>query len=68
MDAIKAFKTRNEAQAKLATMRGWDAKPVKLNLPVESSYDPDRGYTEYADQWAIQCNGDKYLRTNGYVN
>lgn len=68
MGAIQTFKTRKAAVAEIATMRGWDAKPVKLYLPVESSYDPERGYTKYADQWVIECDGVKYLRTDGYIN
>jgi hypothetical protein len=66
--AIKTFKTRQEAVAHIEAMDGWNAKPVQLYLAVEASYDPERGYTEYADQWVVECNGDKYLRTDGCVN
>lgn len=66
--AIQTFKTRKEAAAHIATMAGWSARPVKLFLAVEDSYDPEHGYAKHADQWAVECDGSKYLRTDGYVN
>ena len=55
----ETFKTKKEAEAEIARMRGWKAKAVKMN-----HVDNDNNMTVV---WVIQCDGDKYLREDGYV-
>lgn len=52
----QTYNTQREALAKIKTMRGWHARPIRLYL------DDDRG-----DQWVIQCDHTLYLRLDGYV-
>lgn len=55
----ETFKTKKEAEAEIARMRGWTAKAVKMN-----HVNNDNNMTVV---WVIQCDGDKYLREDGYV-
>ena len=57
----QTFKTRKQAVAEIEKMRGWDAKPVKLCLPDSPDADKD------GNAWVIQCDGNKYMRKDGYV-
>ena len=59
---IKQFVTRKQAENEIATMRGWDAKPVKI-VGNDNDGNP-------AERWAIQCTQGKtvlYMRDDGYV-
>jgi len=40
-------------------MRGWKAKAVRMNDLDDNN--------NLIVVWVIQCNGDKYLREDGYV-
>ena len=57
----QTFKTRKDALAEIEKMRGWDAKPKQLFLPG------DENANRNDNAWVIQCDGNKYLRKNGYV-
>jgi hypothetical protein len=48
------FDTRKAAQDEIIKMKGWIAKSVKID-------------TDNGQKWVIQCDGDKYLREDGYV-
>ncbi len=56
----QTFKTRKDALREMFYYPGYGAEPVRLTLPAE---DKPQG----APQWVIRCDGDKYLRTDGYV-
>ena len=59
MMAYLTFATKREALAEIEHMRGWEAKPVKVKVYSMSG--------KLVSKWAIQCNGDLYLRRDGYV-
>ena len=60
MNDQMTFPTKAAARAEIGKMAGWDAKAVKL-----ADYDPET--QQRRDVWVIQCDGDKYLRADGYV-
>ena len=68
MMGYMTFRTRAEAKAEVAKMRGWTTRIVQLYMPDDANAD-DNG-----NVYVIQCNaGNKYqqpiyLRTDGYVN
>jgi hypothetical protein len=55
----KVFKSRADAEAEIATMRGWAAKAVQIYWPGHVW--AKRGYV-----WVVS-DGDKFLRLNGFV-
>lgn len=57
----QTFPSKKAALTQIATMRGWDAKPVRFTLQTQ----PDSNET--IDAWVIQCDGSKFLRSDGYV-
>lgn len=57
----QTFATRQDAQSEIEKMLGWSAEPVQLVLPEDPNADED------GNAWVIQCDGDKYLRRDGYV-
>ena len=63
-DSAQVFTTKADAQAKIAKMRGWNAKPVK----VERYPDADGIVGAVEGVWLIKCDGFKFLRVNGFVN
>lgn len=56
---MQTYATRTQAKAAIANMQGWDAKPVKYCFATVG------GGT--VDAWVIECDGDKYLREDGFV-
>lgn len=56
----KTFKTRKEAKAAAAKMRGWTTKVTELCLPNDSNASKAGGV------WVIKCD-EKYLRADGYI-
>lgn len=60
----QTYRTRAEAQVEIAKMRGWDAKPVHI-LSTEPDADGQGQHDKWV--WVIQCDGDKYLRDDGFV-
>ena len=63
----EVFRSRKEAQARIATMAGWQAKPVQIYLPDH----PDANRN--GNIWVIEVDrgGGKgqpmYLRADGFV-
>ena len=60
----ETFRTRKAAKARIETMRGWGANPIKVYIPDDPNSDKD-GYV-----WVIQCGspvGGGYLHTDGYI-
>ena len=57
----KVFKSKADALTEIATMRGWTAKAVQIYWPGHVW--AKRGYV-----WVVKCNGEKYLRLDGYVS
>ena len=62
---VRGFATRAAAVAHIATMRGWDARPVHLCVPGHRLADAA------GNVWAVACvvrNSDPvYLRADGYI-
>jgi len=57
----ETFPTREAAAKFAAMMRGWAIEIVQLYLPDAEHADGD------GLAWVIQCDGDKFLRRDGYV-
>ena len=60
----QTFRTKREAAAHIATMRGWDARPQQLCLPE------DRNANRNGNAWVVEIRGHGdplYLRRDGYV-
>lgn len=69
MAKVQTFKLKREALAEIRTMRGWEAKAVKMLVQDEDSPDPNKT----AHRWVIECKEPgkefvKYLRVDGFVN
>lgn len=65
MTGIKTFRTRKQAAAEIATMRGWNTEPVKLYMPNNDNCNAA------GNVWVVEIrdvNSDPtYLREDGYV-
>jgi len=61
----QTFRTRKEANAEIAKMRGWNAKAIKLYIP------DDPKANRSGDVWVIQArtaNEDyAYMRADGHI-
>ena len=57
----ETFPDREAAANFAAMMRGWAIEIVQLYLPDDDYADLD------GNAWVIQCDGDKFLRRDGYV-
>jgi len=65
----QTFRTRKNAKAEAAKMRGWSVKVVKIYLGHDP-YDSDsmkHNIDGKGNTWVIECNGNMYLRADGYV-
>lgn len=58
----QTFKTRKEAKVEEAKMQGWETKVTQLYQPDDPNANGN------GNVFVIQCDGDKYLQENGYVN
>lgn len=57
----QTYPTRKAAKEEIKTMRGWSTKIVSVYLP------DDPNANKNGNAFVIQCDGDKYLRDDGYV-
>lgn len=60
----RVYRTRDDAEREIAAMRGWDARAVRLCWPDHPWAHEWKGERVV---WGICCNGDLYLRDDGYV-
>lgn len=58
---VRIFATLEQASAEGRRMAGWKIKVVKFYHPESLKADKD------GNVYAIECDGSKYLRTDGHV-
>lgn len=57
---VEGYKTKEAAQQQKERMRGWNTKVIEAW--------PYPGRMGSGERYAIQCNGNGYLCTDGYVH